>query len=51
MARTKNPAAKAVRSPQFRPRAVKARKGTKAYRRRPKHRPEAKSGDPEDASE
>ncbi|MBI1775263.1 MAG: hypothetical protein HYR63_07950 [Proteobacteria bacterium] len=47
MARVKNPAAKAVRSEQFRPRRVKARKGIKAYRRRSKHPSGVKADDPD----
>jgi hypothetical protein len=34
MSRTRNPAARAVRSPKFRPRIVRSKK---AYIRRPKH--------------
>jgi stalled ribosome alternative rescue factor ArfA len=43
----RNPAAKAVRSQQFRPRKVQARKGTKAYQRRTKHPKEAPAEDPD----
>ena len=33
----KNPVAKELRMPKFRPRKVAARKGAKAYKRKPKH--------------
>ena len=36
----KNPVAKELRTPKFRPRKVAARKGAKAYKRKPKHPPE-----------
>ena len=37
----KNPVAKELRTPKFRPRKVAARKGAKAYKRKPKHPPES----------
>ena len=36
----KNPVAKELRTPKFRTRKVAARKGAKAYQRKPKHPPE-----------
>jgi stalled ribosome alternative rescue factor ArfA len=49
MKKRRNPAAKAVRSQQFRPRKVAARKGQAAYRRRPKHPREASESGSEEA--